>query len=90
MSVLKRIKVDVISRQEFEELVIKRLEEEYNGNTNHIFRILVDRGFAALDYDNLDKCLPTWGIHFDPIAVDFGSSEYVWLVSGSSCILVRV
>jgi hypothetical protein len=86
----KKIIVNVMSRQEFEEYVIKLLEEEYKGSNYSVFRILLDAGFAAIDYDNLNKCLPTWGLYFGIVAVESVDPNYVWMISGNSCMLVRV
>ena len=92
---MKTIKINIISKKEFLNLLIEQLvEATKNYPTKTIFETLIKRGFTNLDsanLDNLNKVLKEcpFFLHFETIAVDVGHHEYCWLVSGNDAIIIN-
>ena len=88
-----KIEIPVITADKFQEVVVQRIlfENEHSNKTDIILNIM-SSGFPKFDINNLDNFLKKlqngFFISFDPVAVEFGESDMVWLVSGMNAILV--
>ena len=87
---MKQIKLKVVSKGEFYDLLkASWLNDNKDYTQEDLFNYFVEYGFPNLDWEDLSKCLPKMGIHVDTVAVDIGNSEFLWVVSGRTAMLIN-
>lgn len=82
--------IPILSRDEFRRLLMDHLtHDKKDWTTEAIMDWMIEEGFPKLDFDRLCDCLPKIMVYLPTVAVDFGDSTFVWVVSGNKAILVN-
>jgi hypothetical protein len=81
--------IPVISKERFQELLLKYLVENYKDyTTEDLFRNFLNDGFPKLDFDNLGKSLEKIFVYLPTVIVDIDDSQFCWIVSGNKAIAI--
>jgi hypothetical protein len=90
---MNNIEIPLITINEFRERVLQSIVEQLQNNTqSDIINNLLTDGFPKFDKNELDKFVrdiqPFCFYYFETVAVEFGDSNMIWLVSGMDAILI--
>lgn len=84
------LKIHILSKNEFYDLVLEcLLKDKGDLSPKETFEYLLEYGFTKLDFENLNKSIAGMGIYLPTVAVEICiGSEFIWVVYGSSAMLV--
>jgi hypothetical protein len=90
----KSINIKIITTEEFRSLVVKHMLHEWErAGKEDVVEYCILEGIPKFDKGNVKNFLQDLQkacfIYFDPVAVEFGDNEFLWIVSGCDAILVK-
>lgn len=87
---MNKLEIPILNKEGFTKLLIKHLVKLYKDyNIEEVVESALKEGMPKLDFENLTKCLKPLFIYLPTVAVDFGDSEFYWVVSGNDAMLVK-
>lgn len=90
MKTFPSIEIRLITEQEFLATARELFSIDHKDYTaGDYFDFFSTYGFPKYDRDHLNKFVSDSGIYFPNLVVDIGNREFIWMVSGSSAILIK-
>ena len=82
--------IPIISKEEFRKILMDHItHDKKDWSKEEIMQYMIDEGFPKLDFDRLNECLPKLFVFLPTVAIEIGDNRFVWVVSGSSAMLVQ-
>lgn len=84
------LSIPVLSKHQFRKILLDHImADKGNWTVADTFDTFIDGGFPKLDFERLNECLPKIMVFLPTVAIEFGDSEFIWVVSGNQAILVK-
>ena len=89
MEITKTLIIQILSKEEFEKLLLEHLCELHQDNSlEDLMKELLEKGFNKLDWNDLNQTLKDLFIYLPTVAVKIDEKFY-WIISGCNAMIVN-